>query len=257
MILGICPFCKKEFRKRTRTYKFCSLICSNRFNLNHKNEVILPKKNVNLAEFIGICLGDGCVTKYQTSITLNSIVDYQYLPYVVSLAKKLFQGATVSVMPNKRENSTDVRVNSITVATFLRDMGIISNAKYVPAWILANSEYTKACIRGLFDTEGSISFKQYVSKKGISIYKQLNFRNANISLMTFVRDNLINLGLKPTITLKRSLYLSNDRSIDTFRQIIGFSNPKLLKRSLISDIDAYSLLDVSSSIQLDANEVLR
>ena len=63
--------------------------------------------------------------------------------------------------------------------------------------------YKRACVRGLFDTEGSISFKLYSSAKGMRVYKQLNFRNADVKLMRFVRDELADLGLKPTMTLKR------------------------------------------------------
>ncbi len=94
-------------------------------------------------------------------------------------------------------------------------------------------------MRGLFDTEGSISFKKYSSKKEVRIYKQLNFRNTDIRLISFVRDSLTALGLKCTMTLKKSLYLSNDNSISIFRDQIGFGNPKLLKRSFIYDINAY------------------
>ncbi len=100
-------------------------------------------------------------------------------------------------------------------------------------------EFAQPCIRGLLDTEGSISFKLYKSRKGISVYKQLNFRNANMILMGFVKNSLINLGLKPTMTMKRSLYLSNHKSIDKYREQIGFSNPKLLERSFIRDINQY------------------
>lgn len=58
-------------------------------------------------------------------------------------------------------------------------------------------------------------------------------------LMGFVKDGLIDLGLKPTTTMKRSLYLSNYESIAIFREQIGFCNPKLLLRSRIIDIAGY------------------
>ncbi len=199
----------------------------------------MPKIGIDLAEFIGICLGDGCASKYQVSVTLNSIADKDYAQYVFSLSKSLFPGATISLIKRTDENSVTIRINSRIVSDFIKTMGIISNAKYVPLWILVNEKYRYACVRGLFDTEGSISFKKYKSKRGIMIYKQLNFRNTDMSLMTFVRDNLVNLGLKPTMTLRTSLYLSNDKSISAFRELVGFGNPKHMERSLICDIVAY------------------
>ncbi|MBI4098157.1 MAG: hypothetical protein HY426_03885 [Candidatus Levybacteria bacterium] len=185
MLLGICGFCKKKFRKREVKYKFCSLLCSNRANLNGLNKVKLPNNSKELAEFIGICLGDGYTSRYQVGITLNTIADRQYIPYVFKLSKHLFPGAGISFIPKKGENAMDIRINSRIVVDFLREMGIVSHAKSVPDWITENKEYTKAYIRGLVDTEGCISFKQYIGKKSRSIYKQLIFRNANQALMHF------------------------------------------------------------------------
>lgn len=238
-MLGVCKHCKNEYRKRESIRKFCSLSCSSGYNRNGLNKVTLPRKGKLLAEFIGICLGDGYASGYQVGITLNFIADRDYLSYVENLARNLFPGATFSVIKRKRENAVDIRINSKIAVNFLKSMGIISNAKVVPNWILKREEYSRACVRGLFDTEGSISFKLYNSRKGIRVYKQLNFRNANMILMRFVKDNLLNLGLKPTLTMKRSLYLSNHESIDIYRERIGFSNPKLLKRSFIKDISSY------------------
>ncbi|HSW48148.1 MAG TPA: hypothetical protein VLG67_03630 [Candidatus Saccharimonadales bacterium] len=238
MISGICSYCKKSFRKREQKYKFCSPSCSSRFNLNGLKVILLPILCNELAEFIGICLGDGYVSQYQACITLNSNADIEYVPYVAGLAKKLFPEATISLIKRK-DNAIDIRINSRIVADFLKSNGIIANAKYIPPWIIENFIYSRYCMKGLFDTEGSISFKKYLSKKGTMIYKQLNFRNTDVNLMAFVRDNLISLGLKPTLTLKKSLYLSNDKSISIFRDLVGFGNPKLLERSLICDINTY------------------
>jgi hypothetical protein len=232
---GTCFKCQKIFIKREVKRKFCSVTCSNRFNLNNSKAVSLPRRSRKLAEFIGICLGDGCAWGYQSSITLNSIADWEYISYVENLSRGLFKGAHISRIKRK-DNAIDVRIYSKKVVSFLKKEGIVSNNKFVPLWIQMNRGYSFACVRGLFDTEGSISYKFYKTKIGVSLYKQLNFRSAEIRLMLFVRDNLIRLGLKPTLTLKRSLYLSNHRSIQYFRETIGFSNPKLLKRSLVIDV---------------------
>jgi len=136
MLLGICAFCNSEFRKREKKYKFCSILCANRFNLNGLNKVKLPSKSKRLAEFIGICIGDGCASKYQISITLNSIADRNYAPYVLNLSQSLFPGAKISLIKRVDENSIIVRINSRIASEFIKNMGIISNAKYIPTWIL-------------------------------------------------------------------------------------------------------------------------
>lgn len=239
MIHGICGFCKKEFRKRENKYIYCSILCANRYNLNGLKPVSLPKHNIELAELIGICLGDGYTSHYQVGVALNSDVDKEYIPYVFNLCKKLFPNVTISQIYKMEEKVVDIRISSRVVADFMRSNGIIPNAKIIPNWIKTNHRYIKACIRGLFDTEGSISFKKYLSKKGVSVYKQLNFRNYNTDIMRFVMDYLVSIGLKPTTTLKSSLYLSNNNSIDIYRNSIGFSNPKLSKRSYIRTNEEY------------------
>lgn len=120
-------------------------------------------------------------------------------------------------------------------------MGIIPHNKSVPEWILKSKEYRNYCVRGLFDTEGSISFKQYASRNGVSLYKQLNFRNTNQKLMRFVRDTLQDIGLKPTKTLKKYLYLSTHESIDYFNEVIGFGNPKLAERAGIKTTEEHNV----------------
>lgn len=241
MITGKCLNCKISFRKRTQKYKFCSLKCSSRFNLNGLNKVKLPRKSKDLAEFLGICLGDGNTYKYQVTISLNSIADRAYHSYVLSLINRLFPEASVSIVKRKF-NMVDIKINSRIVAAFMRAMGVVPNNKYVPDWIKTNINYRKHCVKGLFDTEGSISFKVYQSKSGPRVYKQLNFRNYNPLLMKFVKDCLEELGLKPTKLPGKSLYLSNPAGISEFRRIIGFGNIKLYRRSLIDSVDEVKAL---------------
>lgn len=196
----------------------------------------LPTYSKELAEFVGICLGDGCVRQYQVSITLNTNADREYIPYVKSLIKKLFPEVHISHVLKDRGGATDIRINSSIVSNFFKAMGIIPHKKKIPVWIFADKAYRKACVRGLFDTEGSISFKKYISKKGVIFYKQLNFRNIDMELMRLVRNTLLEIGLKPTMSLAKSLYISNQLAIDSFRNEIGFRNPKLVRKSLGSFI---------------------
>lgn len=225
----LCLHCNKEYKKREKKRKFCSISCANRHNLNGINHVSLPNQSQALAEFIGICLGDGTTGIYQTGITLNKNADRDYIPYVYELSKTLFPGAGVSLVQRK-DNAVDIRITSKTVVELLRGNGIIAHAKYVPEWIKHNPQFVYACIRGLIDTEGSTSQKVYISRKGIRKYYQLNFRNTDKGIMLFVRDNLTTLKLSPTQSLTNSLYLSNPRSIALFKRVIGFSNPKLVKK---------------------------
>lgn len=239
MILGKCLFCHKEFRKRERKYKFCSLACSSSFNKNGLISIDVPAETEYLAELMGIILGDGYVSRYQTSIVLNSIADREYIVYVTNLIKNIFPDLKISLIKRKNDKALDIRFSSRVISECFINMGIIAKNKSIPPWILENKDFKIACLRGLFDTEGSISFKIYKGKGKKSIYKQLNFRNKNEKIMLFVRDTLLSLGFKPTMSLRYSLYLSNDQSILAYRKIVGFNNLKLFSRSLITTLNEY------------------
>ena len=238
----ICPKCQIGFlySSRQRKKKFCSLSCANKSNKATLVEIDLPKPSVKLAEFMGIMLGDGCASNYYSTVSLNSHADKAYVPYVLHLIDKLFVGGSFNAKQIKNVNLVLIQISSVQISQFLRNEGLLPNNKKIPAWILENQTYRRACVRGLFDTEGSISYKFYKSKKGLSIYKQLNFRNADQKLMHFVRQELLDLGLKPTMSQTRSLYLSNHEDIDIYSTFIGFSNPKLIQRSLVKDQESYN-----------------
>ncbi|HVT01191.1 MAG TPA: hypothetical protein VHE53_03070 [Patescibacteria group bacterium] len=163
------------------------------------------------------------------TVSLNSIADKDYHQYVINLIKKLFPTVTISIV-KRNFNMVDIKINSKIVAEFMRGMGVVPNNKYVPDWIKTNKSFSNYCVRGLIDTEGSISFKHYKSRKRESVYKQLNFRNYNPLLMNFVHKHLTNLEIKPSVSPKKSLYISNPKSINLYLRIIGFSNPKLLRK---------------------------
>lgn len=56
----------------------------------------------------------------------------------------------------------------------------------VPDWIKNNTTYTKECLRGLFQTDGSI----YYDRK----YLMTNFTSANYTLAKDVKDMLVKIG---------------------------------------------------------------
>lgn len=65
---------------------------------NLRKNGIIPKVKIyklpnafteELAEYIGILLGDGCITPGKCNITLNSAADREYIPFVSQLGKKI------------------------------------------------------------------------------------------------------------------------------------------------------------------------
>jgi len=149
-----CRFCGAKFKKKYEAQIYCSLPCSNRANLNGKNnDVILPKRySSDLAEFIGILLGDGTVSKYFVQIYLNMVADKEYTKYVLRLSKKLFPKAAVTSRTDIKRGTTDIQISTRMVCDYLKNIGFKPKNKVVPHWVKSRKGYIKAVLRGLFDT---------------------------------------------------------------------------------------------------------
>lgn len=227
----LCKLCGKSFTSRRKSHIFCSLLCSNRFNLNNKKRVNLPSKySSELAELIGILLGDGSVEKYYTRIYLNLIADNGYEVRIIKIIKKIFPKISICVMKRPKRGTREIQISSKEISDYLFKIGFNSKTRTVPSWIQKNDKFSRGTVRGLFDTEGSMGIKYFKSKKGMCIYKQLTFTNRNQNLLSFVEKSLSRFHFSPTKNSKKNIYLSNKKDIERYFEIIGTSNPKLEKK---------------------------
>ncbi len=227
----ICNNCREVFVSKYRSRKFCSIVCSNRFNLNNKKRVRLPQSySSELAEFFGILLGDGSVTKYYTKVHLNLIADKGYEDKVCKLIDKIFSNVNLCIMQRPARGTYEIQISSKEVSDYIFSIGFDPKTRTIPFWIISNVDFTKRTIRGLFDTEGSIGIKKLSGKSKVSIYKQLTFTNKNSNILNFITQSLERLGYKPNKNATRNVYISNAKDIKRYFQDIGTSNPKLEKK---------------------------
>lgn len=229
-----CLQCKICFEKKYLLQKFCSILCSNRHNLNNKINFKKPKKYSNeLAELFGILLGDGSVTKYYVKIYLNVTADKGYSRNIVKLIKAVFPTAKPTLYIRENRGTEEIQISSTDISNYFRLIGFDPKKREIPTWITENTNFVKRTVRGLFDTEGSIGFKYFKGKNNLLIYKQLTFTNTNENIKKFVRKSLDQFGFSPTKGTKNNIYISNKKDIEKYFQIIGTSNPKLEKKRKI------------------------
>ena len=236
-----CLFCQAIFKKKYKAQIYCSLRCSNRANLNGKNnDVVLPRRySSDLAEFVGILLGDGTVSTYFVKVYLNMIADKDYAKYVLRLSKKLFPKAAVTNRIDVKRGTTDIQISAKVVCDYLKRIGFKPKRKVVPRWIKNQKRFIKATLRGLFDTEGTIGFKYFDGKNGNYFYKQLTFTNSNNKLLRFVEKQLEKLGYKPTKDSIKNIYLSNRKDVERYFKEIGSSNQKMIRKNHLERIGKY------------------
>lgn len=226
-----CRNCNALFSVRYRTQIFCSIACANRFNLNNKSRVSVPKEfSKELAEFFGILLGDGGVTKYFVRIYLNRKADKGYPKRLMILIRKIFPKIKVTRSDREKRGTEEIQISSVDVCRYLWEIGFDPKSRIIPLWIVNDIEFTKATIRGLFDTEGSIGVKFYHGRKGVRVYKQLTVTNKNKNILRFLEQGLRDLGYRPTKNSEKNIYISNRKDVEKYFREIGTRNPKLKKK---------------------------
>jgi hypothetical protein len=121
--------------------------------------VKIPKNlNENIAELVGVILGDGNLNRKQLRIFGNR-KENEYYRYLLSLIWNIFE-VDSKISPHMNINGIKIVVDSVKVCEYLFSVGLkfgskIKNKTTVPRWIFNNEKYLKSCIRGLFDTDGS------------------------------------------------------------------------------------------------------
>lgn len=198
--------------------------------------IIKPGKSVLLAEFCGIVLGDGGITKNQVTISLNKETDAEYTLLVAKMIEKLF-GVKPSIYKRKDKLVNDVVVSRSNLVKFCVEiLGLKQGHKIkqqidIPEWIKKEKKYYIACIRGLVDTDGCVFTHSYIVGGKMYHYKKLSFTSMSNPLLHSVHKILRSLGFSSHIT-HQGQDVRLDRVADTkkYFKIIGTSNPKHLYR---------------------------
>lgn len=198
---------------------------------------VSPKKfSAELAEFIGIMLGDGHVGEKQWSIALNSIADKEYSQFVINLVERLFSFNPTSFLKKDRRAIIIVGSGSRSIQYF-QHIGLKVGNKVklqvgVPQWIGRDKLLSISCLRGLMDTDGGIFIHRYRVKGKEYSYQKLCFANRSIPLLIFVYDTLKSLNLNPKMVMKmetKYVWLYNQRKAREYLDKVGTDNPRLLK----------------------------
>ncbi len=179
-----------------------------------------------LAEFVGIMLGDGCSNSknYQLTISCGGIDGVYIREYIPLLVKRLFgKGVGFSKCS---EGGIDCRFSSKKVFFYLKNNFQFSSPKLdvrIPYVFMSDPELLRSCIRGLVDTDGGVYRHHETSS-------QISFSNKLKSLTRSFVEALRVLGYTPAVSYssKKNLYhvyLFGDEVVKYFGEV-GSRNPK-------------------------------
>lgn len=195
-----------------------------------------PKKSKNLAEFIGIMLGDGGMNKRQIFITLHHRDDKQYAKFVAQLMEKLF-GTAPSIIHRPKYSVNNLVISRSNLVKFCnRELGLVIGNKIkqqidIPSWIKENKNFRIACLRGLIDTDGSVFTHRYKVGNNCYQYKKIAFTSLSKPLINSVYKIMKkDVGLKPRLARNKDVRLESKKDVKKYFNKVGFHNPKHCKR---------------------------
>lgn len=226
----------EETRRKEAWEKWWKSTGKEQSDLTRRLKINKPRKGAELAEFIGIMIGDGGITERQITVSLHKSDDREYAQFVKSLIQNLFHCPTPTY-ERKRKSAIQITVSRTELVEFCIDIGLVKGDKIdqgvdIPAWI-KDTSYIKPCVRGLVDTDGCIFWEKHTVKNTIYSYPRLNFTTASPQLRDSVVEALRNLGYSPRIRRRgRSVQLEDRQEICDYFEHVGTNNPKHERRFL-------------------------
>jgi len=126
-----------------------------------------PQVSTELAELVGVILGDGHVGRYQVMVAFNSRKERAYARYVQRVIRDVFD-LSASLRERERSHLTLV-VSGVHLIERLAELGLpsgdkLTNGADVPAWVFKREDLMRACLRGLVDTDGTVFFHRHVTR---------------------------------------------------------------------------------------------
>lgn len=201
-------------------------------NCSKRRIISEPKNSKELAEFVGVMLGDGGIScKSQAVITLHKKDSKNYIGLVCGMIKSLFSidPAVYLYKKGSRKNVANIIINSTSFVSFLISKGLKIGNKVkqqvdAPDWIKKNKEFSISCLRGLIDTDGCIYYHRHITNGKKYFNVGINFSNKSVPLLKFVHKVLEDSGFNPKIfadgvTLYRELEVCKYAKNINFRNI--------------------------------------
>lgn len=208
----------------------------------------MTKVNETLAEIIGIILGDGYFyvkrKKNGSGIVIaqNSVEDLYYIEYLINLFNRF--GIKPKVYGQKNKNVTYILLKSNSFIEKLILAGLKPGRKInprIPNLIKKGTRKVKrAFLRGLSDTDFSISFRKGTSRKNYT-YPQITTAFSNLEFVREIQSLIEEFGIKVNmyniktrlngkIYQQYSLHIYGRKNLDIWMKHINFRNEKHLSK---------------------------
>jgi hypothetical protein len=179
--------------------------------------------NEDIAEVVGAFIGDGCLSRHYDSRgsgAWREVVmftgawdkDSGYYKCIIKPTIDRYIGAKFTVYHRMDDDTVRFMSHDKKIVTFLLDLGFKFGPKCddvsIPDAIMSKYDLKLGCLRGIFNTDGSI-YRRYGKKfrnhsKHYSSYKVVQFK-LNSRVLTYqIRDILAEMNLTPNRVITES-----------------------------------------------------
>ena len=249
----LCQTCNKEFyvinsRIKDKGGKFCSMKCKEKYPLKKSKKY---KLTTDMAELIGIIIGDGCIHKpknrkdeYVISISSNPIEDKYFMEKYIP--RLLYKCINEKKKPFIAKNGAYViRIHNKSFALFLKGLGIKERKSKnvgIPEEIKKDKKLLTKCIRGIADTDFTLIFTKKHTDR--NFYPRITGQFASQRLVKDIEDSLrkMDFTLNTLYNYKQKDYkrrkiwktsrinLEGPHNLKRWLKLIGFSNIRIISR---------------------------
>lgn len=177
------------------------------------------KRNGDLAELIGVILGDGYIGQHPRTQVLRIVSNSnnpQFVTRYTKLVERVFSKKP-SVTKRKSSNCVDIVLYQKEIA---QRLGLVAGRKThrtitLPKWIENSRQYKIRFLRGLYETDGCLAHH-----RGTYTHK-FTFSNVNQSLLRIVFMLLCELGFHPSKT-KTNIQISRKAEVARASTLVKF-----------------------------------
>lgn len=192
------------------------------------------KLNSDLAELVGILLGDGNLNKYSTygkgrwkctyqvRVTINGN-EVELKERTVLLMQIIF-GKNPSIYYHKNSEAITIYISSKESLLQLEQIGMIcgdktKNQVSVPKWIYEKENFIIACLRGLIDTDGSVYKRTVLIHKRAYDYWNISFTNKSKPLLDSFAILCEKIGIN--VTIRRDVrQIAKQQDVKKFLRVV-------------------------------------
>jgi hypothetical protein len=176
-------------------------------------------RNSELAELIGIILGDGNITKYERTEAIRIVCHSgknSYIKHIVELVYKVFDKMP-SIHIRKKEKAVTIVIYLCNLSKRLNIPAgnKIKNNISIPEWIKTKKCYVVSCLKGLFETDGCFN------KDPKNYTQSIELKNLCDNIRTDTYYMLKKLGFNPQIS-PTYVRLARKQEVYAFKDLIKF-----------------------------------